>query len=208
MQINLGTSLSGLRQAIATSSVPDDYTATDPNSYAGSDGGFAYKQFTFRDIPLGYLESVTVTFTISGEIDAGSGQYQAPSINQVFFTRPTYFSSYTQALVQRIDTAANSAVWLESFTGTLGEKSFVINASTARDGSNNANLYHFDNDTPTVDSNKGNNLADQRHTQDSNYTDDGFRIRFNYVDFDEDNFSPTISNVTIDVVYKEAPYEN
>jgi hypothetical protein len=35
-----------------------------------------------------------------------------------------------------------------------------------------------------------------------------FRIQFNYSDSDEDSLSPTISNVTIDVVYKEAPYEN
>jgi len=72
MQINLGTSLSGLRQAIATSSVPNDYTETNPDSFTGADGQIVTKDFLFNDIPFGYLESITVTFTVSGETDSSS----------------------------------------------------------------------------------------------------------------------------------------
>lgn len=209
MQINLGTSLSGLRQAIATSSVPDDYTDTHPDSFTGTDGAISSKQFIFTDIPLGYLESITVTFTISGEIDGGSGEFQAPIIGSLKMTAPTNGSSYGQnAPLRQMKTSSGSSTWLDSFTGTLGQKSFVINSTTHNAPSvPSVNNQIFDNGSDP-ETNKSNNLADQRHTQDSNYTADGFRFQLDYSDSDEDSLSPTISNVTIDVVYKEAPYEN
>ena len=211
MQINLGTSLSGLRQAIATSSVPNDYTETHSDSFTGNDGAISTKQFNFTGIPLGYLESITVTFTISGEVDAGSGQYQAPTISNLKITTPTNGSSYGQNVLGQMKKDAGSfgtSLWFDSFTGTLGSKSFVINSTTHFDPSSpSSNNRIFDNGS-SPETNKSFNNADQRHTQDSNYTDDGFQFQFTYSDVDEDSLSPTISNVTIDVVYKEAPYEN
>jgi hypothetical protein len=211
MQINLGTSLSGLRQAIATSSVPADHSATHPDSFTGTDGAISGKLFTFTDIPLGYLESITVTFTISGEVDAGSGQYQSPKITGARITTPTFYQSYGQNVTGEMKKDSGSygiSLWFDSFTGTLGSKSFVINSTTHFDPSNaSSNNRIFDNGS-NPEANKTYNNADQRHTQDSNYTDDGFQFQFNYSDSDEDSLSPTISNVTIDVVYKEAPYEN
>ena len=99
MQIDLGTSLSGLRQAIATSSVPADHSATHPDPFTGTDGAISSKRFIFTDIPLGYLESITVTFTISGEVDGGSGQYQSPTISSAKITTPTFASSYGQSVL-------------------------------------------------------------------------------------------------------------
>jgi hypothetical protein len=210
MQIDLGTSLSGLRQAIATSSVPADHSATHPDSFTGTDGAISVKQFIFTGIPLGYLESITFTFTISGEADAGS-QYQAPEISSAKITTPTFGSSYGQSVLGEMKKDSGSfgtSLWLSGFTGTLGSKSFVINSTTHFDPSSpSSNNRIFDNGSNPA-ANKQFNNADQRHTQDSNYTDDGFQVQFNYSDSDEDSLSPTISNVTIDVVYKEAPYEN
>jgi hypothetical protein len=116
MQINLGTSLSGLRH----SSVPDDYTDTHPDSFTGTDGAISSKQFIFTDIPLGYLESITVTFTISGEIDGGSGEFQAPIIGSLKMTAPTNGSSYGQnALLRQMKTSSGSSTWLDSFKNHL-----------------------------------------------------------------------------------------
>tara|TARA_S200002703_G_C3724692_1_gene222651 strand:+ start:48 stop:683 length:636 start_codon:yes stop_codon:yes gene_type:complete len=211
MQINLGTSLSGLRQAIATSSVPDDHSATHPDSFTGTDYVISSKLFSFTDIPLGYLESITVTFTISGETDSGTNQFTAPVIGFVRITEPTFFQTYTQnSPMETMENQGGGTIWFENFTSTVGQKSFVINASTHNDPSNPShNNPFFDNIglTSTI-TNKRYNLADQRHTQDSFYASTGFQFEFRYSDSDEDAFSPTISNVTIDVVYKEAPYEN